>query len=75
MLQKISSRTQECYRHADKARKRASECRDRLQRREFLDMAERWMKQAHRYEYAKRGLKRFRKSAGPHILSGQLAAI
>jgi hypothetical protein len=63
MLQQINSRTHECYRNADRARQRASECRDALERQEFLDMAERWLKQAHRYGYAKRGLKGFRRSA------------
>jgi hypothetical protein len=55
MLQQIGFRTQECYRHADKARRRASECRDAEERREFLDMAERWLKHAHRHEYANWG--------------------
>ena len=63
MLQQINSRTQECYRHAETARQRASECRDTQERREFLDMAERWLKQAHRYEYAKWGRRWFRRSA------------
>ena len=62
MLLQINSRTHECYRHADRARQRASECQDPLERRAFLDMAERWLKQAHRYEYAKRGLNGFRRS-------------
>ena len=63
MLQQITSRTHDRYRHADRARQRASACRDPLERREFLDMAERWLKLAHRYERAKRGPKEFRRSA------------
>jgi hypothetical protein len=63
MLQQINSRTQECYRHAETARRRALVCRDAQERREFLDMAERWLKQAYRYEYAKRGRRWFRRSA------------
>ena len=70
MLQQI-----DCYRHANKANQRASECRDPLERREFLYMAERWLKQAHRYECAKRGLKGFRRSANPRILGRRFAAI
>jgi hypothetical protein len=63
MLQQINSRSQECYRHAEKARQRASECRDAQERREFLDMAERWRKQARRYECAKWDRRWFRRSA------------
>jgi hypothetical protein len=63
MLQQISSRIQECYRHAEKARQRALQCRDDLSRQEFLDMADRWQKQADRYEYAKWGRKWSRRSA------------
>ena len=58
MLQQIGFRTQECFRHADKARRRASECRDDQERQEFLEMAERWLKQAQRHEYAKWGSER-----------------
>jgi len=43
MLQQINFRNRECYRHAKSARQRASECRDVQERREFLDMAERWL--------------------------------
>ena len=63
MLQQIKTRTQECYRHAEKARQRALECRDDLSRQEFLDMADRWRKQADRYEYARSGRKSSRLSA------------
>jgi hypothetical protein len=53
MLHQINSRSQDCYRHADKARQRALACRDPVQRGEFLEMAERWLKQARCYEGAK----------------------
>jgi hypothetical protein len=54
MLQHLDSRYDDYGKHADRARQRALECDDPMQRAEFLKMAERWLEKARRYEDTKR---------------------
>jgi len=75
MLHEIISRSEDCYRHADKARKRASDSHDPTERQAFLDMAERWMRQARRYQCANPGVNGFRRSTHHRVISRQFATI
>ena len=54
MLQKLSEEIAECYAHASECRERAKPILDAATKKDFLEMEQRWLSLAHRYEIAER---------------------
>jgi CRP/FNR family transcriptional regulator, cyclic AMP receptor protein len=54
MLQKLTEEIAECYAHASECRERAKPTLDPAAKKDFLEMEERWLSLAHRYETAER---------------------
>jgi len=54
MLQKLSEEIAECYAHASECRERAKPILDAATKKNFLEMEQRWLSLAHRYEIAER---------------------
>ena len=54
MLQKLTEEIAECYAHASECRERAKPTLDPATKKDFLEMEQRWLSLAHRYETAER---------------------
>lgn len=54
MLENLSERIRECYRHAEDCQQRAKIQTDPSSHRDFLETAERWLKLAQSYEFMER---------------------
>jgi len=54
MLQKLSEEIAECYAHASECRERAKPIIDAATKKDFLEMEQRWLSLANRYEIAER---------------------
>jgi hypothetical protein len=54
MLQKLSEEITECYAHASECRERAKPILDAATKKDFLEMEQRWLSLARRYEIAER---------------------
>lgn len=58
MLENLSDKIRECYRHAEDCERLAKIQTDLALRKDFFDAGERWLKLAHSYEFTER-LQRF----------------
>jgi hypothetical protein len=54
MLQNVSERVRQCYRHAEEARRRAEACDSPAMRADYLDLERRWLHLAQSHELCDR---------------------
>jgi len=54
VLENLSERVRECYRHAEDCSRLAANQTNAQLRQDFLDSADRWVRLAHSYEFAER---------------------
>ncbi len=61
MLENLANEIRVCLRHAEECARKAEEASEPTSRESFLEMQRRWLRLAHRYQFAKE-LKGFRKA-------------
>ena len=54
MLQKVNEQSAECYATASECRERATSIADATTKKDFLELEQRWLSLAHKYEVAER---------------------